>query len=75
MSKTYWFVEPLSVLSLQWKQPEERQSLGKIHSSLTWLKKNISIRKTHWLAQGLRKVKFRSQVPSWQHRILSKTSF
>ena len=26
MSKTYWFVEPLSVLSLQWKQPEEKKS-------------------------------------------------
>ena len=27
--------------------------------SLTKLKENISIRKAHWLAQGLRKVKFR----------------
>ena len=26
MSKTYWFVEPLSVLSLRQNQPEERQS-------------------------------------------------
>ena len=30
----------------------------------------------HWLAQGLRKVKFRwNQVLSWQHRILKDTSF
>ena len=33
--------------------------------SLTQLKENIYIRKTHWLAQGLRKVRFRqSQVSS-----------
>ena len=39
--------------------------------SLTQFKKNISIRKTHWLAQSLRKVEFRwNQVLSWQHRIL-----
>ena len=44
--------------------------------SLTLVKKNISIRKTHWLAQGLRKVKFRwNQVLSWQHRILRDASF
>ena len=37
-------------------------------------KKNISIRKMHWLAQGLRKVKFRwNQVSSWQHRLLRET--
>ena len=44
--------------------------------SLTQLKKNISIRKTHWffLAQGLRKVKFRwNQVSSQRHRILRDT--
>ena len=30
----------------------------------------------HWLAQGLRKVKFRwNQVSLWQHRILKETSF
>ena len=38
---------------------EERQISKQIHGSLTQLKKNISIRETHWLAQGLRKVKFR----------------
>ena len=42
----------------------------------TELKTNISIWKMHWLAQGLRKVKFRwSQVSSLQHRILRETSF
>ena len=44
--------------------------------SLTLVKKNISIRKTHWLAQGLRKVKFRwNWVSSWQDRILRETLF
>ena len=44
--------------------------------SLTLLRKNISIRKTHWLAQGLRKVKCRwNQMLSWQHRILRGASF
>ena len=38
---------------------------SKYIASLTNLKKNISIRKTHWLAQGLRKVKVRrNQVMS-----------
>ena len=32
--------------------------------SLTLLKKNISMRKTHWLAQRLRKVKFRWNLSS-----------
>ena len=32
------------------------------------------MRKMHWLAQGLRKVKFRwNQVSLWQHRILRET--
>ena len=74
MSKTYRFVEPLLVLSLN--RLQERQSLGWIHSSLTQLKRNISIWKTHWLAQDLRKVKFRwSRVSSWHHIILRETSF
>ena len=47
-----------------------------MHSTLTELKTNISIRKMHWLAQGLRKVKFRwNQVSLWQHKILRETSF
>ena len=34
------------------------------------------MRKTQWLGQGLRKVKFRwNQVSSWQQRILKETSF
>ena len=45
MSKTYWFVEPLLVLSLKQNPLKERQSLGYIHSSLTLLKTNISIEK------------------------------
>ena len=32
MSKTYWFVEPLLVLSLKQNPLEERQSLGYIHT-------------------------------------------
>ena len=61
MSKRYWFVEPLWVqgLSVRGNQFEERQTLRQMQSSLTYLKKNISIRKMHWLAQGLKKVKFR----------------
>ena len=47
-----------------------------MNSFITQLKKNISIRKMHWLTQNLRKVKFRwNQVSSWQHRILKETSF
>ena len=39
---------------------------SKYIASLTQLKKKISIRKTHWLVQGLRKVKFRqNQVSPW----------
>ena len=38
-----------------------------MHSSLTQLKTNTSIRKTHWWAQDLRKVRFRwNQVSSWK---------
>ena len=45
-------------------------------TELPQLKKNILIRKMHWLAQGLSKVKFRwTQVLSWQHWILKETSF
>ena len=47
-----------------------------MHSTLTELKTNISIRKMHWLAQGLRKVKFRwSHVSLWQHRVFRETAF
>ena len=56
MSKTYWFVK--LVLSLRLNQLEERQSRV---NSLTKLTKNIPIRKMHWLAQGLRKVKFQAE--------------
>ena len=42
-----------------------------VHKSINVVKKNISIRKMHWLAWGSRKVKFRwNSVSSWQHRIL-----
>ena len=58
-------------VSLRLKHFEERQIPKQIHNTLTYLKKNISIRKMHWLAQDLRKVKFRwNQVSSWQHGIL-----
>ena len=30
------------------------------------------MRKMHWLAQGLRKVKFKSNQVSWQHKILGE---
>ena len=43
-------------VSLRLKHFEERQIPKQIHNTLTYLKKNISIRKMHWLAQGLRKV-------------------
>ena len=37
---------------------------------------NISIRKMHWLAQGMRKVKFRwNQVSLWKQRILRENFF
>ena len=56
MSKTYWFVK--LVLSLRLNQLEERQSRV---NSLTELKKNIPIRKMHWLVQRLRKVKHQAE--------------
>ena len=70
MSKMYWFVEPLSVDALGLRQNllEERQIPRQIHSLLTQLKKNISIRKMHWLAQGLRKIKF-----WWSHNLIMAT--
>jgi len=63
-----WFVEPLSAQSLrqgQKKKVSGRTDLkkgifqSKYIVSLTQFKKNISVRKMHWLAQGLRKIKFR----------------
>ena len=47
-----------------------------MHSTLTQLKTNISIRKRHWLTLGLRIVNFRrNQVSLWQHSILEKPPF
>ena len=47
-----------------------------MHFEITLAQGELSpIRKTHSLAQGLRKDKFRwNQVSSWQHRILRETS-
>ena len=39
-------------------EPTWRQSLEEMHSTLTQLRTNISIRKMHWLTQGLRIVNF-----------------
>ena len=46
-------------VSLRWNHFEERQIPEQIHHFISTAKKNISIRKTHWLVQGLRKVTFR----------------
>ena len=57
-------------------EPEPDRAWGKCIAHQHSLKTNISIRKMHWLAQGLRKVKFRwDQVSLWQHRVFKRNLF
>ena len=66
-----WSVEPLSAQGLRKEKKKKLVSGGtdlkkgrfqsKYTVSLTEFKKNISIRKMHWLVQGLRKIKFRKK--------------